>query len=482
MFTNHSNNLLFIIRIKLNLIIFIFLTIFNDIYSETNLIQGIYPNCLLLQNGKLFITYINGTFLYDTELQTKYKDHIYFNKTIDEQNINLVSKNTIITQFSNNGIIICLVENAIYFFTNEGDFILMDFLPDLGFEYSKTYINLLTYKKEDNFYYYIIAFIKDNKNNYRKELYILYYKVNNLNNELIHQEIFIPFYFDFPEIYIYENYLGCGIMKSENKGDVLTCCFKAKEKDFIIIQSFTNEGNFEQIGEDIYSRIESPSGKYIRSITSENGKQLLTCYRENNVAGYCLVYDIDQNKIIKNNPLIKECSDNYIKFKLFYINQTHEYLFVCANNQNDFTIIKMDINFNVLNANNFSNSNDQISIDDFNSFSIFYDDNQNKYAFIIDAKNRSSNQNIIGKYFITTDFNSSNFDGKNPPAPFNVIYPSNSIINLPEDNKYFLNINESYERVITINEMNGIIIDFLDKNNQLIKTKENTEIKKEFMP
>ena len=317
MYTNDFISFLFKIRFRLDLIFFIILISLNKIYSEINLFQGINPNCLLLQNGYLFITNINGMFLYDIDLQNEYKKHNYYNKTVNEQNI----KNTIIVQFSEeNGIIICLVENAVYFFDHDGNFLLMDFLPNyLDFDPSSYYINLLTYKKDENFYYYIIAFIKS------YDIYILYYKVNNVKNELIHQEIFKPFYFDFPEIYIFDEYLGCGIMNSENKGKTLTCCFQTKKEDFIIIQSFIIEKNFEPIGEDIYSRIESPSAKFIRSMVSENGKQLLTCYLESNKAGYCLVYDIDQNKIIKNNPLIQRCSESYNRFKLFYINQTLEY-------------------------------------------------------------------------------------------------------------------------------------------------------------
>ena len=477
MFTNHFNNLLFKIRVKLNIIIFIFLTIFNKIYCEANLFEGKYPNCLLLQNGYLFVANINGMFLYDTELQTECKNHIYYNKTVNDQNIDLISKNTIIAQFSEeNGIVICLVEDAIYFFKHDGNFILMDFLPNLGFQYSSSYINLLTYKKNENNYYYIITFVKDGEN-YKKEINILYYKVNDLKNELIQQKMFKPFYFDFPEIYIFDEYLGCGIMNSENKGKTLTCCFQTKKEDFIIIQSFIIEEDFEPIGEDIYSRIESPASKSIRSVVSEDGKKLLTCYRQSNEAGYCLLYDIDQNKIIKNNPLIKKCSDFYNRFKLFYINQTLEYLFVCSNSDRDFTIIKLDNNFNVLNKNNFSSYNYEIN-GAFNSFSIFYDENQHNYTFIIDPYNQTTSKHITGKYIITTDFNASDFDGGIPPSPFEEIHPSTSPIHLPPENKYYLNV-EDYHRSITINEIEGIFIDFLDKKNQLIKTKENKEIRKD---
>ena len=107
----------------------------------------------------------------------------------------------------------------------------MDFLPEL--DYTKSFFNLIDYKESEDFYFYIITFINEVK------IYILYYKVNKVEkNYLISNITFSPFYFDYPEIAIYNQDLGCKIMNSQSKGKVLTCCFQTKNGFFIVIQSF----------------------------------------------------------------------------------------------------------------------------------------------------------------------------------------------------------------------------------------------------
>jgi hypothetical protein len=472
----HFQNFIFKIGIKLNLIFFIHLVLVTDIYTLSDPLKGRNPNSLLLQNGKLFITNVNGMFIYDTNLQNKDKEYIYYNKTINDDNIDDISSKTLIAQFQEeNGMIICLVENAIYFFDYEGQFLYMDFLPD--YDYSGSYFNLLTYKKVEDYYYYIITFIKDSS------LYILYYKTNNVKNELIHQEIFKPFYFDFPKIVINGNALGCNIMNSDNEGYVLTCCFQTNTPHFIIIQSFIIERNFEPIGEDIYARVESPDAGVIHSITSNNGKRLLTCYRENNMVGYCFIFDIDSNKIIRNGPLISKCSDNYNKIKLFYINNYNKYMFACLGEDKKFTFMLLNENFILLNLNTFSNFNFEFNYI-FNTFSIIYDSEETKYALIIDPWTSKGNENdnqlftyYTEKHFITTNFY-DDFGEITPPDPYEETPVSTEIIKLDSDNKYFLNVKDFY-RSITVNEINGIIIDLLNEKHKIIQAKNNQELKKD---
>ena len=471
MLTNHFNYLLKKEIMRFNIIFLIFLTTLKVIYSEVDSLKGTYPNCLLLQNGNLFLTNINGMFIYDINLHNKLKQYAYYNKTIDSNNIGIISSNTIIAQFSEeNGMIICLVLNAVYFFNHEGNYLFMDFLPDFNLDYSL--LNLLIYKKDNAYFYYIITFTQD------VYLYILYYKVNNLKNELIRQEKFKPFYFDYPAIYLNLGPLGCQIMNSQKEGKVLTCCFQTMNPNFIVIQSFIIENNFETIGEEIYSKVESPSASAIRTSVSEDGKKLLTCYRESNEVGYCFIYDIDENTIVRNEPLIKNCNNQIHRFKLFYFNQTREYILICSNVDKDFAIIKMDNTFNILNANKFITYNFRFNYG-FNTFNLLYDENQKKYSLILDAWTEVNNlwSYFTGKYNISIDLN-SDFSGGTPPNPFTKIIPSTTPIPLPLDNKYYVNTKEFY-RPITVNEMNWIIIDFLDRNNPLILTKENKEIRKE---
>ena len=469
MLENYRNIILFQ-NIKFNFIVFFHLTLIIQIYTLSNPIKGRNPNSLLLHNGKLFIANINGMFVCSTDLQNNYKEYIYYNKTVDESNIDFISLSTIIAQFKEeNGKIICLVENAIYFFDHEGQFLYMDFLPDS--DYQEINFNLLTYKKINDDYYYIITFIKSNYIN------ILYYKADNKKNELIHQEIFKPFYFEYPKITLSGNALGCQIMNNEEVGNVLTCCFQTRDGPFIIVQSFIIEDKFEPIGDNIYAKVQNSYSNAIRSLVSQNGKRLLTCYSEENMSGYCFIFDIDLNQIIRNEPLIKTCMDSYNKFKLFYINNVEKYVLSCINVDKKFTNMIIDENFNILNYNNFSDYNFEFNYD-FHTFSIIYDEQELKYALIIDAYSQNDDLTYsfnTDKYFITTNF-SENFDGGDPPLPIKETYVFNQDVQLNEDNRYFLNVKEFF-RGITVNEKDGIIIDLL--NERLIEAKNKKKLNKE---
>ena len=53
--------------------------------------------------------------------------------------------------------IICLVFNKIYFFNSTGDYLFMDSIKDIDSIDSSFNFNLLTYKKENNYYHYILV-------------------------------------------------------------------------------------------------------------------------------------------------------------------------------------------------------------------------------------------------------------------------------------------------------------------------------------
>ena len=194
-------------------------------------------------------------FICDTNLETIINSHPYDYEQINEYNMGNIYKKTAIAQFQEeDGIIICLVENNIYFFVSDGSFKFKDNLPS-EYTISDNYImKIIIYKKENNYIYYFITFI--GTQNYVNTLFILYYKVNIIENIseniLINNKTFQPFYFDYPRIRIDGFHYSCQIMNSANKGKVLTCCFQTEVYKFIIIQSFLIDNDLEEIGEDIY--------------------------------------------------------------------------------------------------------------------------------------------------------------------------------------------------------------------------------------
>ena len=271
---NMENYLIFLITL--------FLILYNKIKGEDDEFKSSYPNCLILQNRKIFIANSRGIYICDNNLTKGEEYYPYENIEVNFNSIKTISTQTEIVQFpGEEGIIICLVKNALYFFESDGEYLFMDFLPEL--DYTNSFFNLIDYKKSGDFYFYIITFI------FQKKVYILYYKVNEEGNLLISNITFSPFYFDYPAIAIYNKDLGCKIMNSQSKGKVLTCCFQTESGLFIIIQSFVIENNFEPIGEDVYAKIASKNSDIITSVVSEDGKNLITFYRDTAFYGYFFI-------------------------------------------------------------------------------------------------------------------------------------------------------------------------------------------------
>ena len=468
MFEYYFYNMLLKFKCRINLFILLLFALFSKKYIYCN-IEAKFPKTFLLNNGNIFLANYVGMFICDSKFETILKSHSYVQEVSSffENSI----YNLLIVQYPEpDGIIICLVSSTLYFFDSNGNLTYTNSNLFNGLNYQGSTLNLLAYKKENGYYHYIIAFIS---NDYTS-LNIFHYRTNTLENELIYRKSFVPFYFDFPKINLKSTFISCQIMNSAKKGKVLTCCFQGGTYELMIIQSFIIEKNLEEIGEDTYARIESPDAKYIHSLASRDGKRLLSCYvQQRNSKGYCLIYNIDSNEIISNEPLIQSCQDSYSRNNLFYVNKTNEYAFICSQ-ENQFTIMLMNENFEIINADHYSSYNYYVG-SYFNSFNLIYDSNNNKYAFIIDMSNDNYKTTKIN---VTTDFSGS-FPGSDKPDPFPVIQPPQDEYQLPQDNKYYLNVKENIIIGANLGDKIGKVINFLDKRDPILLPKDNKPINKE---
>ena len=475
MSTKHFLNIFFILKNHFNLFLFLILLIIQKIYNIDELLQGTFPKTLLLQDGNLFLTNVNGMYICDMNLETIINsqpyDNTQINSNINEMDMETIYKKIAMAQFpEENGMIICLVENIIYFLGSDGNLILKDNLPS-EYTISSSILKLTIYKKEDDYIHYFITF--SDSIDWRQSLFILYYKVNDSENILITTKIFRPFYFDYPSIRLDGYHHACQIMNSASKGKVLTCCFQTQEFKFIIIQSFIIENNLEEIGEDIFAKVASPHSEYIDSIISNDGKKLLSFYNENNNRGYYFIFDIDTNMIIENEPIIENCENNYLKYNLFYLNKTKEYFLICSATNKKFTIVKMNETFSILNKYPYSTYN--FDFDSYyNTFNLIYDETGIKYSFIIDKSDGSKKK--TGIYEITTTYQEECL-GQSKPGPFEEDPPISTEYNLPTDNKYYLKVLENYRTSATVNDKNGKIIDFLDRKKPILLTQQDEPIK-----
>ena len=432
-------------------------------------INAPYPICLQLSNNNLFIANKVGMHICDKNLENS-RYHPYYNKTINIFE-NIINK-ILIVQFDDNDDknIICVIDDVFYFFKENDDFILMGYLP---VEITQsTYYNLLAYKKNLSYYHFIISFIDDQY----KYIYIYHYKINEHEYSIVSNYTYSPFYFDYPMIKINNKLFTCQIINSDTKGNVLTCCFQTYLNNLIVINSFDIEKNLTEI-EEYYSKIPIDNINMIDSTISIDKKNIIVCYSLNNFYGYYFIYNFDKNEILINNPVVEKCISKYTTFKVSYFKEKEEYIFICDNDNNGkFTIIRIDKNFNLINLDEITASNFNITgIYFYNSLSLMYDKNENKYAIILDHKNSTLDSLITKKYFINTDFTRSFASQKQKPEQINEISNNYTLI-IDDSNKYYISI-EDHIIFVTSNETK-LIIDFVDENNLFIKTRENKPINK----
>ena len=459
------NKQLFRINFLISYIFFISqLTI---IHNET--ISGVnasYPNALQLRNNNLFIANSEGMFFCNQDLIVS-EEHEYYSKTIS--NFENIKNKILIAQFNEDGNVICLVEDVVYFFDEQGLFVRMGNLPNEIRE--STYLNLIAYKKDsnDNFHF-IVAFMDESHLN----IFMYHYIISENIYQIVYNNTYSPFYFDYPNIGINSKYFTCQILSSIERNYVLTCAFLTYDNDLIIVQSFDIENNLAEI-EEYYAKTPVDGLNMITSTTSPDKQNMLVCYSPLNNFGYCFTYNFDDNEISNNKVYSEKCSNVYSKYKVYYFQEEGIYSFICEFNDR-FIIILFNNEFTKLNPDDLTTFNFEISeFYNFNSLSLFYDTNEHKLALLADPRDINNQESLTDKYIITTDFIDGSFpSGFSKPTDF-IESLEEKDLSLKETNRFFI---YAYDYVMSVysNISNKIVIDFMSEENMLVRTKENKTI------
>ena len=449
-------------------LLILFISQIKIIYSEN--LSGIekpYPVCFQLNNSNLFLANEVGMFFSNLNL-TSIKKYQYTGQDVSD--FEKIIDKIAIVQFQgdeNENNLICAVDTKFYFFTENGDFITTGYLPnDIT---NSAYLDLLAYKIDnEKFYHFIVVFM----NSDNKIFYFYHYKVKGENCSLISNYEYTPFYFDYPNIEINNKLFTCQIMYSESrKENVLTCCFQTMKNDLIIVQSFNIEQNLSEI-EEYYAKTPIDHLNQITSAISEDKKNILVCYSPDNYFGYCFNYNFDQNKITNNNPYINKCTTKYSLFKVTYF-KSKKYIFICENNENAFTLIFFDNEFNKINLNDISTPNFYITdCYQFNSLSLIYDSNKDNYEIILDPKINNGNC-VTQKFLITKNFIANLQTIIDKPQELTE-KPNTEEETLKENNKYYIYVED--RNFIGYSNYSNLVIDFIHEENLYIKTKDNGPI------
>ena len=177
-----------------------------------------FPFSIKLSNDNIFIIHQDGVSIYNSDLSILISDEIIFNDTEKITSEYSLSKITL-SQYDN-GYIIALINDKIYFFDYKGISIYISTEPISNYV-SGHYYTLIPIKYFNNYYYYLIGFIHNDS------LYIFYYKFQTKYKENFLINSYTPIKNnDNTELCNIQNYgLSCQLMNYNFNEKLLSCFF-----------------------------------------------------------------------------------------------------------------------------------------------------------------------------------------------------------------------------------------------------------------
>jgi hypothetical protein len=307
---------------------YLFILLLIKLFQSNSFPQLKFPFSIILSNDNIFIIHQDGVSIYNSGLSNLISDEIIFN---DSEKINSeysLSKITV-SQFDN-GYIIALINDKIYFFDYKGSLIYKS-TEQINDNNNGLYYTLVPIKFFNDYYYYLIGFINNGA------LYFFYYKFHKKSKENILIKSYKPMKkSDGTELCnILNSGLSCQLMSYNFNDKYLSCFFVCDNSpkrisiydfslDEIEIISMTNSVinvNLENI-------------ICIKSVTNVGGSKSFVCFYLEEKTCYCFKYDtndiinggstITLKKIFKNN-----CNTNFYSMKIGYISGKEEFTTSC---------------------------------------------------------------------------------------------------------------------------------------------------------
>ena len=290
-----------LISIKFIIFLFLFKIYYNDCISHS--FEDLnYPKGFTLENGYHLMVTSKGIYSFSPGLTSI---NSYYNFT-DEQkmstDINTMadSINQIeISQFSGEDggkkYVICLANDFIYFITEKGRIMYYQKIPDLNADYA---IQLIAYKYYDEKYYFVIAFNYYSLESQKNILVFRYYKIitNNRNYNILLDG---SLNFEPTSNTIHITGLSCHVMKSAEKGKLLTCFEGIEYTKNIVAYSFDPDNGFYSVlNSEPIQIIDNKDATNIKSAINKERTIVLICYTvESEDKIKCIYYNINNNNI-----------------------------------------------------------------------------------------------------------------------------------------------------------------------------------------
>ena len=355
---------------------FFIIIIISDLSYIQNEITFINPTSIDLLNGNLFIIHKYGIDICDTLLTKIINTPLTFSEEDQIATTYNLSK-VIITKFDD-GYVICLINDKIYIFDNEGKFLYHSERIDNG--KNPDYYSLNT---KDNYHFYI-AFISDNLLN----LYYYEYKISeNITNLIASHEDFKAILNAFNRFPLRNKGVSCHYMINTDLGETLACFYilfnQNTEQDTFAIGFYKIDRNY--INEESMLNYWPASQDcwnidFLKvDINSERSKALV-CLILSNGKNNCFIYNIyasgfNMDYLDCNNKI---CRNEYYGLKINYYSFKDEFIFSCLGEIGNITYCIFNNKFDYNEINQFE------KCDKINGYSTLFSNLTNKYYIISD--------------------------------------------------------------------------------------------------
>ena len=296
--------------------------------SDLQIDSKTFPTAYTLLSQDFVIVFNDGIHFYSSSMIEDESKKIIFERQINSLE---ESDKTTITQFPTNykGYILVLANDIIYFFKHDGIFINS---ADLTDSISSSHYFLVPYKADNDYLYYIISFPID-----QKSFSLLYCKFSlnfpNSNN-ILETKIIEPMIQSETkyEGYVLENLSGPScifISPAVLVREILACFYAIRYPIEVQIRAFDPDDNFNELTEYFRYTVLTLSNfyfsTYLSAVIDENKEKVHIFMVESSA----YIMDFDYSNSFSEPLRFTEHSyqDSYRANKLYYLRQTHEYVF-----------------------------------------------------------------------------------------------------------------------------------------------------------
>ena len=338
-----------------------------------------FTNSLLLSNKQLFLVTENGFRLYNEnldELKNHY-DFTSYERRIKSDN----EQDTICLAEYEDGIIIALVNNYIYAFDQNGDYIsdynLNGYL--MANPQSYYYYSLIPFKLNDNRYFVIsfndntqIALIKFSFTNPVNEPFTLKYKIYK------NEEKRVTSY-------------GINCIKFDTEVSNLVCSYQIEYSYELGISFYSvTESSIEELTNKTTSTPINQAS-IIKVVLTANKEELFICYSHFFEYVKCLRYKFINNSFTDEEQILSTCKGRVTGLNFYYFENKNEYMFITKNTNSNsgFSVVLFNSTYHIQNSNSEGNLTSFYKYKDkcydIYNFNVIYSDNNMDYIIINDC-------------------------------------------------------------------------------------------------